>query len=69
VIQRLDRDWLTPAQAAAYMQVHRNTIDRWLRRGFLRAGQAEPGGRVRVSAASIEKMLERNFLNSPAIRE
>jgi excisionase family DNA binding protein len=56
--QMLDRDWFTVQQAAAYLQVSTRTIARYIDRGTLSASQLVPGGTIRISANSIEKMLE-----------
>ena len=56
--QTLDRDWFTVRQAAAYLQVSTRTIARYIDRGTLSASQLVPGGSIRISVTSIEKMLE-----------
>lgn len=56
----LDRDFFTVGQAAAYLQLSTRTIARYIDRGTLSASQLVPGGTIRISAISIEKMLERN---------
>lgn len=55
----LDRDWFTVGQAAAYLQVSTRTIARYIDRGTLSASQLVPGGTIRISVTSIEKMLEK----------
>ena len=55
-------DWLTRRQAAEYLQVTTRTIDNYIRAGLLRSAQLVPGGAVRISASSVEKMLEGNRL-------
>jgi len=57
--QMLDRDYLTVAQTAAYLQVSTRTIHRYIDSGLLSASQLVPGGTVRISASGIEKMLQR----------
>ena len=57
--QTLDRDYLTVAQTAAYLQVSTRTIHRYIDSGLLSASQLVPGGTVRISASGIEKMLQR----------
>ena len=59
--QMLDRDWLSVAQTAAYLQISTRTVHRYLDSGRLSASQLVPGGTVRISATSIEKMLEKNI--------
>jgi excisionase family DNA binding protein len=56
--ETLDRDWFTVQQAAAYLQVSTRTIARYIDRGTLTASQLVPGGTVRISTISIEKVLE-----------
>ena len=56
--QMLDRDWFTVKQAAAYLQVSTRTVARYVDRGTLSASQLVPGGTLRISAISIEKLLE-----------
>lgn len=53
-------EWMTLQQAAEYMQVSTRTVHRWIKAGRLRIAQVVPGGLVRVSAVSIEKMLEKS---------
>lgn len=59
-IQILDRDWFSVAQTAAYLQVSTRTVHRYLDSGLLSASQLVAGGTLRVSAISIEKLLEKN---------
>jgi excisionase family DNA binding protein len=59
--QMLDRDWFTVQQAAAYLQVSTRTIARYIERGTLSASQLVPGGAVRISATTIEKLLEKSI--------
>jgi excisionase family DNA binding protein len=56
--ETIDRDWFTVQQAAAYLQVSTRTIARYIDRGTLTASQLVPGGTVRISTISIEKVLE-----------
>lgn len=55
----MDHDYLTIKQAAAYLQVDPRTIHRYIKAGLLSASQLVPGGAVRISANSIEKLLLR----------
>lgn len=57
--QMLDRDYLTVAQTAAYLQCSTRTVHRYLDLGLLSYSQLVPGGTIRISANSIEKMLGR----------
>ncbi len=57
--QTLDRDWLTVKQTAAYFQCSTRTVHRYLDSGLLLASQLVPGGTVRISAISIERLLEK----------
>ncbi|MGB8261926.1 MAG: helix-turn-helix domain-containing protein [Terracidiphilus sp.] len=57
--ETLDRDWFTVQQAAAYLQLSTRTIARYIDRGTLSASQLVPGGAVRISTISIEKLMEK----------
>lgn len=59
-IQTLDRDWLTVGQAADYLQCCPMTIYRMIQEGKIQGMQITPRGKWRVSASSIEKLLNRN---------
>lgn len=54
----LTNDWLTKQEAAQYLRVTVQTIDRWRKQGLLEARQVVKGGNVRISASSVEKLLE-----------
>lgn len=60
--QQLDRDFLTVRQSAAYLQISVATIHRLIRDGILSGSKLgpAPNSPIRISSASIEKMLERN---------
>jgi excisionase family DNA binding protein len=60
--QTLDRDWMTAQQAADYLQVEVQTVRRMVVAGKLKgtklgSGKTSP---LRISASSIEKLLESN---------
>lgn len=57
--QLLDRDYLSVEQAARYLQCSTRTIHRYLKAGLLSGSQIVPLGVIRISALSIEKLLER----------
>ena len=57
-LQPIAHEWLTVRQAAKYLQVHPNTIRSYVTAGVLSASQLVPGGKLRISSASIEKLLE-----------
>ena len=59
--QTLDRDWLSVAQTAAYLQVSTRTVHRYLDSGRLSYSQLVPGGAVRISATTIEKLFEKTL--------
>jgi excisionase family DNA binding protein len=63
----MNHAWITKKQAAEELQVNERTIARWIKAGLLQSAQMVPNGTVRISAASIEKMLERKTRNTPAI--
>lgn len=52
------REWLTMKQAAESLQVHPRTVERWIRRGLVKASQPVRHGHIRVSAVSIERLRE-----------
>lgn len=56
----VDRDWLTVSQTAEYIQCSRITVHRYLASGLLKGSQLVPMGVIRISAISIEKLLERS---------
>jgi excisionase family DNA binding protein len=51
-------EWLTVRQAANYLQFHPATIRSYVNAGVLTASQLVPGGKLRISFLSIEKLLE-----------
>jgi excisionase family DNA binding protein len=57
--QQLDRDWLTVKQAADYLQVGTLVIRQYVKRGILEGSQLVPKGKVRISAISVEKALQK----------
>lgn len=57
--QELDRDYLTVKQAAEYLQYNQDTIRRYVRQGILESSRIVAGGKIRISAASIEKLLQK----------
>ena len=60
--QQLDRDFLTVRQTAAYLQITTATVQRLIKGGTLSGSKlgTSPNSPLRISSASIEKMLERN---------
>src|SRR5689334_18908031 len=52
-----DTEWLTPKEAAARYNILVRRIYRWIERGYVEI-QGEKGD-IRVSAASIQRMLDR----------
>ena len=58
-LQPIAHEWLTVRQAAKYLQVHPNTIRTYVKSGTLTASQLVPGGKLRISFLSIEKLLEK----------
>lgn len=60
--QQLDRDFLTVRQTAAYLQTSTATVQRLIKNGTLSGSKigTAPNSPLRISSASIEKMLERN---------
>lgn len=58
--QSLDQDWMTVAETAKYCRCSTWTIRQRIIDGKLKVSQMVPNGRVLISAASIEKMLEKS---------
>ena len=57
--QQLTAEWVTPQEAADYLGVTKQTIRSWCREG--RLVWSKLGYRtLRISTASIEKMMERS---------
>lgn len=54
------RNWLTIKQAADYLQLHPNSVRRYVKNRILVAKQIVPNGKILISEESIEKMM-----NSP----
>jgi excisionase family DNA binding protein len=57
--QQLDRDFLTVAEAAEYLRCSSWTVRELIKRGILEASRLVPRGKVRISAVSIEKALQK----------
>lgn len=55
--QTLDREWLTVKQTCEYLQLDAQTVRRYINIGKLEGRQIVDGGKWRISAASIEKLL------------
>jgi excisionase family DNA binding protein len=51
-------DWMTRNEAADYLRVTTRTIDRYVAQRRIEASQLVPGGAVRISASSVERLLE-----------
>lgn len=59
-VNTLDRDWVTVEQSASYLQCCTATIHRLIKAGKLQGSQLVPRGKWRISASSIEKLLNCN---------
>ena len=62
----LDEQWLTIQEVADRLRVSRDTVERWIHAGYLRAvdvtagnGQVQHRSSWRISAASVAQFLER----------
>ena len=55
-IRKLSRDWVTMAEAAAYLHVNKGTVRAWIKKGRITAVRLGYKT-VRVSSASIRQML------------
>ena len=59
--QTLPRQWLTKAQAAAYLQCSTRTINRYVRDGQIplkAISRVLPTGPIRISAEAVYALLE-----------
>ena len=54
--EALTHEWVTVAQAAAYMQVCTRTVHRWIQSKTLPANKTPAGWRI--AAADIERFME-----------
>jgi excisionase family DNA binding protein len=54
----LDRDLLTPEQVAEYLQVHVETVRRWLRSGELRGINLGGRSRWRVRREDLQRFID-----------
>ena len=54
------KEWNTVAATAAYLSCSPDIIRIWLKGGTLAYSQRVKGGAIRISAVSIEKMMEKN---------
>ena len=54
------QEWWTVKEAAEHLRVSTQTVRQYIRQGRIASSQVTPRGRVLVSAASVEKLLERN---------
>jgi len=50
--------WLTIAEAARYLKVHRNSIYRWCQAGRLRFYELETGGGRRFRREDLDALLQ-----------
>ena len=55
----LDQDWVSAKKACAYLECSFPTLKRYINENKLRATQITPKGKIRVSASSIEMLLNR----------
>jgi excisionase family DNA binding protein len=58
--QDYGREWLTVEQTAEYLQCSRDMIRAYIHSGKLPAAQLSEGGRYRIKAIDIDKMLEKS---------
>lgn len=56
-------EWVTTAQAATYLQVHRSTVQRWLRLGLIPSTRV--GGILRIRRQDVEAFLASGFGGDP----
>ena len=51
----MDRDWLTPEEVAAKIQIHPATVRDWVRKGEIKAHRI--GTRIRIYPRDIQHLL------------
>jgi excisionase family DNA binding protein len=62
-----DTPWLTAAQAAEYLQVHRDTIYDWYLSGVIPAIRIGKGrGRLRFDRDDLDRVMRDNKMPGPA---
>ena len=60
----MDTKWLTVSQVAERLQVHEETIRRWLRQGRLEGHNFSGRTGYRISAHALERFLEAEFAHT-----
>jgi excisionase family DNA binding protein len=55
----LKKDWLSSQEACSYLGISFPTLKKYIADGNLQASQIVERGKIRVSASSIEKLLNR----------
>lgn len=53
-----DADWLTTPEAAAYLQVHQETLRNWARKGVIPAAKLGNRGGFRFRREDLDRFLE-----------
>ncbi len=61
---KLDNEWLTMKEAAAYFRINVMTLYQWIQRGKVETVQIVPRGRRLIARKNIENLLERNQNNA-----
>jgi excisionase family DNA binding protein len=63
------RDWLSPTEAAAQLQVDRSTVRRWISDGVLPARQTRPGGQYRLDPTVVARFAAEQQQVRPKTRK
>ena len=55
---KVDRDWLSPTEAAKLLRVNRATVRRWITSGLLPATRTRQGGVYRLDPADVARFAD-----------
>ena len=61
------KEWNSVKETAAYLEVHRDTVMKYIREGLLTSSQVMPNSKHRISRESIEKLLQRGKHEAPSV--
>lgn len=61
----IDSPWLTREEAATYAKVSKDTVDNWIKSGYIRYIKTAEGrpGRILIDKCSLEKFLRSKVVN------
>jgi excisionase family DNA binding protein len=63
----MEGEWLTVSQVAKRLQVHEETIRRWLRQGRLEGHNFSGRTGYRINSSALERFLEAEFAHSKSV--